>query len=116
MLWSRVVDSVVATHESALEPSTNYLAKIEAEFDAFMASSEDINLPSPKDTQKLVSVCQGNAQVVLEESPKNQLVVWEADVEDPKPLRSATMTFAPGASSRAADDNMSLLDDDLLDA
>ena len=43
-------------------------------------------------------------------------MVRKADIEDPELLRSATVTFAPGASSRAADDNMLLLDDDLLDA
>ena len=42
-------------------------------------------------------------------------MVREADIEDPEPLRSAEMVSAARSSGRAADDNVSLLNDDLLD-
>ncbi|KAM0840840.1 hypothetical protein ACQ4PT_059393 [Festuca glaucescens] len=45
-----------------------------------------------------------------------QMVVRKAGIEDIEPLRFAAMTSAPGTSSWAADDDMSLANDDLLDA
>ena len=116
LLWSRVVDSVVATHASALEPSTNYLAEIEAELYVFVVLNEDINLPALKDVEESVPVHQEDTRVLLEENIEDQLVAREQDIEDLEPLRSAVMTSVAGTNNQAADDNMSLLDDDLLDA
>ena len=48
-------------------------------------------------------------------TPEQQVVVREQDIEDPKPLRSAAIETGAGSSSRATDEDLSLLEDELLD-
>jgi len=70
LLWSKVVESLIASFVSAPEPVINLLAEIEAELEEAVLPDPDADLQPPEDVQEPAPECQENARVVLEVSPE----------------------------------------------
>jgi len=52
LLWSKVVESLIASFVSAPEPVINLLAEIEAELEEAVLPDPDADLPPPEDVQE----------------------------------------------------------------
>lgn len=91
-------------------------AEIEPELVAVVEEDPETMLPLVEEAPEEALMRRGNARVALLRTSDRQIVVCEAEIEDPMPLQSAAMESAAGSSSRAVGEDMSLLEDDLLDA
>ena len=112
-LWSKVVYDILMLSEVAPEPANNPLAELEAVLKDAVLLDPTANLP--EEARVPAPECQEHARVALEVMPEQQVVVREQDIEDSEPLRSAAIETRAGSSSRATDEDLSLLEDELLD-